>query len=356
MPKNKKLTIPFSQILDSLLEVKLSFPAMYLHRFSDLSGNDLAQFKNVWAKVTIDRRLSILVDLEEAAEADTMVSFDEVAKIALIDSDARVRASALKLLWESEDNRLIPTFISMLEKDDDAAVRASAAAALSLFVFKGELEEIPAVMLKKVEESLLKVLKSDQPPLVCRRALESLGYSGREEVPALLKEAYQSPDGEWQASALFAMGRSADIRWEKMVIDRLDALETEVKLEAIRAAGQLELESARHILIEMLDNYQELEEEIRMATAWSLSQIGGNNVREVLEKLIENVEDEDEADYFDLALENLQFTQDVPGYGMYDMLNAANIEEHTQVVDLSLPDGDGDEEDDLSEDKLMDLD
>jgi hypothetical protein len=93
-----------------------------------------------------------------------------------------------------------------------------------------------------------------------------------------------------------------------------------------------------------------------MATAWSLSLIGGNNVREVLEKFIENVEDEDESDYFDLALENLQFTQDVPGYGMFDMLNAANIEEHTQVVDLSVPDDDADEEDDLSEDKLTDLD
>jgi HEAT repeat protein len=352
MPKTKKPSIPFSQILESVLDLKKPFPATHLHRFSDLSGNDLAQFKNVWPKVDPDRRLSLLEDLEEAAETDTMVSFDEVAKICLMDSDARVRASALRLLWECEDARLIPTFLNMLEKDVEPIVRASAATALGLFVYKGELEEIPAVMLKKVEDSLLKTEQSADLPLVRRRALESLGYSGREEVVGLIEQAYRSPEGEWQASALFAMGRSADVRWEKKVLERLDALETEVRLEAIRAAGQLELESARHVLIEMLQEYQELDEEIRMAAAWSLSQIGGNNVREVLERLVENVED-DEADYMELALENLQFTEDVPGFGVIDTINPSNIGDHIQLVDLSSSDEDEDG-DDFDEDGLVD--
>jgi len=358
MAKNKKPVMPFSQVLDALLDKTQPFPAVHLHRFSDMHGSDLAQFKNAWAKVTAERRLGLLEDLEGLADADTLVSFEEVAKNALLDSDARIRAGALRLLWECDDARLIPTYLNMLEKDTVNVVRASAATALGLFVFKGELEEIPAEILQKVEETLLKVEKSSEDPLVRRRALESLGYSGRPEVAGLLREAYNSPDGEWQASALFAMGRSADVQWEKLVLDRLDALETEVQLEAIRASGQLELESARHLLIEMLQEYQELDEEIRMAAAWSLSQIGGNNVREVLERLIENVEDEDESDYIETALENLQFTEDVPGFGMYDMINAANVEDHTQIVDLSQADddGDGEDEDEPSVDETPDLD
>jgi HEAT repeat protein len=350
MAKNKKPAIPFTQVLDMLFDGKNAFPAIHLHRFSDLSGSNLALFKTAWPKVSPERRLGLLEDMEELAEADSVVSFDEVAKTALSDNDSRVRASALRLLWECDDPKLIPTYLAMLEKDPEDVVRASAATALGLFVYKGELEEIPAVMLHKVEESLIRVEKGDDQPLVRRRALESLGYSSREDVAALLEQAYQSPDDEWQASSLFAMGRSADIRWERHVLNRLDARETEVQLEAIRAAGQLELESARPELIEILKEYTELDEEIRMATAWSLSQIGGNNVREILENLIESVEDEDEADYFEMALENLQFTEDVPGFGMFDALNAANIQDHTQIVDLSKPDEDGEADDDLLDD------
>jgi HEAT repeat protein len=341
MAKNKKEAVPFSQVIDALLNEKKPFPPVYLHRFSDLMGSDLADFKNIWGKLKTERRLGLLEDLEQLSESDTVVLFDEVAKNALVDKDAQVRATALRLLWECEDAKLIPTYLSMLEKDEEPFVRASAATALGLFVYKGELEEIPAVIAKKIEDRLLAVEAGPDLPLVRRRALESLGYSSREEVPGLLKAAYDSEDGEWQASALFAMGRSADSRWEKAVLDRLDAAETEVQLEAVRAAGQLELESAQHLLVEMLENGEELDGEIRMAAAWSLSQIGGNNARDVLENLIETTEDEDEAEYYDLALENLVFTEEAPGFGMLN-LNADNIEEHTQVVDLT-PTGEDDE-------------
>ena len=343
MAKNKKEVVPFSQVLDALLNEKKPFPPVHLHRFSDLMGSDLADFKKIWSKLKAERRLSLLEDLEVLSETDTVVSFDDVAKHALLDVDAQVRATALRLLWECDDAKLIPTFMSMLEKDSEPFVRASAATALGLFIYKGELDEIPADVLKKIEDCLIAVEAGSDLPVVRRRALESLGYSSRSEVPGLLKAAYDSNDGEWQASALFAMGRSASERWERTVLDCLDALETEVQLEAIRAAGQLELESARHVLIEKLDDLENLDEEIRMATAWSLSQIGGNNVREVLERLIENTEDEDEADYYDLALENLQFIAEAPGYGMLD-LSAANIEEHTRVVDLNSTDAEDDDD------------
>jgi len=348
MAKNKKEIVPFSQVLDALLNEKKTFPVVYLHRFSDLMGSDLADFKNIWPKLKNERRLGLLEDLEGLSESDTVVSFDEVAKNALLDGEAQVRATGLRLLWECDDAKLIPTFLSMLEKDSEPFVRASAATALGLFIYKGEIDEIPAEILRKIEDRLLAVETGSDQAVVRRRALESLGYSSREELPGLIQAAYDEDEGEWQASALFAMGRSADDRWEKAVLDRLDARETEVQLEAIRAAGQLELESAQHLLIEKVENFEELDEEIRMATAWSLSQIGGNNVRDILERLIETTEDEDEADYYDMALENLVFTEEAPGFGMLN-LNAANIEEHTQVVDLKSIDADGEDDEDLLE-------
>ena len=45
-------------------------------------------------------------------------------------------------------------------------------------------------------------------------ALESLGYSSRPDVIKLIESALQRTESEWQASALTAIGRSADERWE----------------------------------------------------------------------------------------------------------------------------------------------
>jgi HEAT repeat protein len=347
MAKTKKKIVPFSQVLETLQDIQRPFPAVHLHRFSDLAGTDLAKFKNIWPNVDANRRASFLEDLEELAESDTVVSFDELARFALSDAEPRVRETALHLLWECEDKRLIPTYLSMMEKDTDPMVRASAASALGLFVYKGELEEIPPEMLARIEDRLLVVEKDGDEAIVRRRALEALGYSSRPEVPGLIREAYRSADKEWQASALFAMGRSADETWEKDILNRLNAQEPEVELEAVKAAGHLELQSARELLLAKLDHYNELDEEVRLSVAWSLSQIGGENVREVLEKLAEEIQDDEEVDYIEMAVENLAFTEDLPGFGMFDPI--ASIKEGARIVDLSELEGDEEGEDDLSD-------
>jgi HEAT repeat protein len=349
MAKTKKPVIPFQQVLDLLLDMDKPFPPVHFRRFSDLSGNSLAQFKETWPKVNPDRRFAIVEDLEELVESDTLVSFDELAEIGLADSDPRVRATSMRILWENEDSRLAPIFLNMMEKDADDVVRASAAAALGLFVYLGELEKISPLLLKKVEDRLLLVHKGTELALVRRRALESLGYSSREEVAPLLKAALKSNDTEWKASALFAMGRSANEQWEPTILQKLDDSDVEVQLEAVRAAGQLEMHSAREPLLKRLEQAETLDEDVRMATIWSLSQIGGEEVRSVLEHLQEETEDEDEADYIELAIDNLALVQDIPGFGMFDPFAGLDLEGHARIVDLSEQesDDDEDEEEDL---------
>ncbi len=350
MAKQKKPVLTFAQIIEQLLDLSRPFPAGNLRRFSDLDSFGLKQLQDAWLKVPTDRRVALIEDLEELAETDTVVMFDEVAKIGLKDPDPRVRAASLRLLWESEDVRLAPTFIEMMEKDEDQVVRASAATAAGLFVYLGELEEIPAETFRTVENHLLAVEKGGDAALVRRRALESLGYSGKPEVADLIRAAYQSRDTEWQASALFAMGRSANADWEKEVLARLASPDVEVQLQAVRAAGELELATARVPILKLLDRPEELDEEVRTSAAWSLSQIGGDDVRETLEHLLENTEDDDEADYIEMALENLAFTEDIPGFGMFDAIT--NPHDHTRIVDLSEPDEDEDEELDYPDDDL----
>jgi HEAT repeat protein len=135
---------------------------------------------------------------------------------------SRVRELAVRTLWEYELPDLVPMFIEMMESDEDVEVRAVAATALGQYVYLGEIEELPASKLRIIEEKLLQSITGQNPTLVRRRALEALGYSSREELPALIEAAYYSDSNEWLASALFAMGRSANRAWNSSVVAKLD--------------------------------------------------------------------------------------------------------------------------------------
>jgi HEAT repeat protein len=334
MPKSKKSQVPFKQVIADLLDNNRPFSPTHLHRFSDIDPADLASLRIAWPQAEVQRRVSLMEDLEDLADSDTLVSFDDLARFALEDSDPRVRAVAIRLLWETDDPKLIPVFIKMMKTDPDEVVRAGAAGGLGLFVYLGELEEINADQLERVENSLLAVYHGNDKPIVRRRALEALGYSSRDEVTELIQLAFKSNDKDWQASSLFAMGRSADESWSELILSKLDDPDLEVRLEAVRAAGELELTEARLPLIEMISDSEVLDVDLRAAAVWALSQIGGDGVRAALEKLSESIDDDDEAFFIEEALDNLDFKEGAGGFGLIGLTPKID-EEHTHIIDLS---------------------
>jgi len=64
MPKPKKF-LPFNEVVSALLDNNTPFSPTYLHRFSDITPEDLAELKKVWPQVNPDRRAAVLEDLEE---------------------------------------------------------------------------------------------------------------------------------------------------------------------------------------------------------------------------------------------------------------------------------------------------
>jgi HEAT repeat protein len=309
-------TAPFLQVTQALLDESQPFPARYLHRFSDLEPADLKSVLETWPQVSPRRKLTLLEDLEELSETDTLMSFEDLARPLLTDPEPGVRVGAIRLLWECDDPRLVPTYLHILNEDESAQTRAAAATALGLFIYEGELEEIPPDLLHQVEENLLKAALRTKTTLVRRRALEALGASSREEVPALIEAAYHRKESEWIVSALFAMGRSSDNRWEKNVLSKLHHPNEDIRTEAIRAAGELSMASARLPLLDLLADEEDLE--MRREIIWALSKIGGEGVRSTLEELLEAESDEEEADFLEEALENLLFTEDLNQFDMLD--------------------------------------
>ncbi|HNH26482.1 MAG TPA: HEAT repeat domain-containing protein, partial [Anaerolineales bacterium] len=150
---------------------------------------------------------------------------------------------------------------------------------------------------------------------------------------AILESAYEREDPLWVASALRAMGRSHDNRWDDSVVSKLLDPDPRVRYAAAEAAGELTIEEAGPIMLKMLEDEEE-DDNVTMAAIWSLSQIGGEDARAYILNMLDSSDDEDVTEFLEDALENLDFN---------DELNKFDL--------LSL-----DEDDDLSEFDEDDLD
>ncbi len=299
---------PFQSVVDALLEKSKPFPKKYLLYFSDIDPASLKLLLDAWPRISLTRKRTLLDELDTLLSEDTIVSFDDFARALLEDPDATVRAGAIRLLTECEDVKLLPIYEKILASDPDAEARAEAAKVLNLFVDLGELEEIPEAAARRAEEALLAASR-DEDADVRRGALESLGYSSRLEVPPLIESAYARQDPDWIVSALTAMGRSGEERWSEPVIRMFLSDNREVRLAAVKAAGELMLPEARLPLLRLLN--EEEDRTILFSVVWSLSQIGGEDVRDYLQNLLDHTDDDDEIDFIEDALANLSFTEDL---------------------------------------------
>jgi len=319
----------FQKVLVALLAEDKDFPRHYLQEFSDIGSDELRSLLEEWPRIKLSRKLTLLKELDSLADADTLVSFDDLARALLTDSDPNVRVHAIRLLDESEDTKLISTYLDLLKNDSDVNVRAEAANTLNLFVDLGELEKISEDTYREIEDALLASANGEDELRVRRAALESLGYSSRSEVTTLIESAFHREDPNWRASALVAMGRSADDRWEDEVIASLISDDDRVKRAAVQSAGELSLKTARPILIRLLEEGED--EDVVSAAVWSLSQIGGEDARTYIETLLDQTEDEDQIAFLEEALDNLAFTEDLDRFELLSIDPEAELEEIEEI-------------------------
>jgi len=333
-------------LIKSLLDLETPFPPRLLYQFSDMPSGDRKVLASAWKSISVARRRTLLQDLLELSEHDDLLMFEDIGRIALEDDDAECKVNGISLLLEAEDPKLVPTFLRILSAAEEAEfVRAAAANALGFYVYLGELEELKAEIHHRIEDALLLAYEKDPSDLVQRRALESLGYSCREEVPPLLRFASAKDSDEWLESALFAMGRSADDQWETLIIEQLDHENPDVRGQAIHAAGELALNAARARLLRQLDH--EKDEYVRSELIWALSHIGGEGIEEKFEHLLATTDDDEEANLLEEALDMLSFTNDVSDFELMEVGLSHNHDSHGEDdEDVDSIEFDNDEEDD----------
>ena len=320
-----------------------------LHALSGLDRQDLERVRVAWTSIPADLRQSAMRHLVEIAEGNYEVDFGGVFRIGLADTEPGVRAAAIDGLWEETDVRLLPTLIDLLRNDAAEAVRSAAATSLGHYVLAGELDDIPAARLAQAVEALREVIRDEDETLeMRRRAIESIGYSSASGVSKLIGDAYEDPDELMRISAVYAMGRSANLKWADVVMTEMESASPEMRFEAVRASGEMQNPDAVPALARLLDDP---DDQVREAAVWSLGQIGGNEPRRLLTAILEE-EDSDLQEVAEAALDELEFMSgsdldfplfDFSGNGDGDAADGAIDEDEDD-------DDDGDDDDDDDDD------
>jgi len=317
--------LPFEQVLSALLDTDRVLDPIFLYRLSDISPDDLSSLVRIWEEIRLDRRRGLIEDLEELTDSNTLLSFEPIFRLALKDEDEQVRFFAIRAIEVFDTDDLIPFFLSVLKNEPSVDIRAVTASVLGKYVYRGELDKITKELQTQIEDHLLILLDTDAPVEVQRRALEAISFSSRDEVRDQILKAYQRSEEDWVASALFAMGRSYDHDYCDLVLEKLQHTSPKIRLEAVRACGELIIEDSVPIILDLLNDLPD----IRDAAIYSLSQIGGEEAGLAIRDLLDDEITPGEEELIQQALERLDFLEDGVDMALFNL----RVDEDELILD-----------------------
>ncbi len=296
----------FSDILSELRENNRELTYKEIQSFSDLSEENLAQFRQTWNLLSNKRKEMFFELLLIEFMSNTLMDFSEIALIGLNDEDPIIRRGSLKLLMDNRKSYFLDRLISISKQDPDTEVRLDAISTLGYFLMDTDTAERG----KNKAEKVLKTLESlmESPDKMTRlRVMEALAYVDHPSIIPLVYASLTSDIDTEIASGLRAVQNSLNRRWAANVIENLDHPNPDVQYEAIKAVGELQLKRARNRILSLLARFDQLDDDILDATILTASQLGGNQVKEMIEMIEEIFEDEEDmAELFEEAKSNLE--------------------------------------------------
>ena len=276
----------FHDYLAELQDDGLPVKAAKLARLSHLADEERLLFLKAWATFSAKRRRRVIGLLVDLAEDNVELNFDDIFLPSLSDSDPRVRADAIRGLWEHDNRDLIEPLIHLLSADGDTDVRAEAALALGRFVLQWEFGALRDRYFRRVEEVLRRALvNGDEEMEVRARALEAIGSCSLPWVRQAIRQAYDGSVRQLRVSALHAMGRNCDPNWLPILFQELSSGDAEMRYEAALACGSLADEAAVSRLSPLLEDE---DAEVRAATIAALGEIGGREAKAVLMRYLDH--------------------------------------------------------------------
>ena len=276
----------FEEYLAELKDDDQLVKAAKLARLSHLGDEERLLFLRTWSTFSDKRRRQVIRLLVDLAEDNVELNFDAILVPCLSDSDAQVRADAIRGLWEYDHRDLIEPLLHLLSSDGDTDVRAEAALGLGRFDLQWEFGALRDRYFRRVEEALRQALVNNGEDIEVRaRALEAIGACSLPWVRQAIRKAYGGDDRRLRVSAVHAMGRNCDPGWLPVIFQELSSGDAEMRYEAALACGCLGDEMAVPRLTPLLEDQ---DAEVRVATVAALGEIGGREAKAVLMRYLDH--------------------------------------------------------------------
>ena len=307
----------FDEVLTALLDEDKVLDPQFLYLVSDISPENLGDLNKIWDEIHLERRRALIDDLEQLTDTNSLLSFEPIFRLGLKDEDEQVRFFSTRAIEIFDTDDLIPYFLAALDEEESVDLRAVTASVLGKYIYRGELDKISKKIKKQIEDKLLVILEGDLPTEIQYRALEAISYSSRDEVKEHILRAYENEVEDWVASALFAMGRSFDHEYSDLICEKLQDTSPKVRLEAVRASGELTIENAVPVILDLLNDLPE----IRGVAIWALSQIGGEDAGPAIHALLDEDVTAEEEEIIQQALERLDFLEEGVNLSTFNMPN-----------------------------------
>ena len=283
-----------------------------LLQLSNLTREDMREFRRMWRAVDEERRREVLALMLELSEDNLELDFSAVFRACLSDECEFVREQATRGLIESDDRAVIRPLIGLLKDDPSAKVREAAAITLSNFTDLAQQGKLMSRDEQRIREALFAVIdSSDEDRNVRRRAIEAAGSFDTPEISRIMRDAYESGSSSMRQSAIYAMGRSSNSEWLPIVLREMDAPDPAIRYEAANACGLLGDESTIPQVAALITDD---DIEVQCAAAIALGNIGGPTAKRALRRALE-IGDDALTEAAAEALENLEFDDDPLGFG-----------------------------------------
>lgn len=269
------------RLLDAGSELKPSL----LGRLSGLTPDEQRELLEAWGDIPTLRRLMIIRAVTGMAEDNIEMEFTGLLCAALEDDDAPVRASAAAGLWETGDRTVIAPLAAMLENDESHEARAAAASALGHFAEMAEAGKLIERDATTVRTALLGALEDeDEETAVRRRALEAIAPVRHPDVPGWIRWAYQSGEALLRQSAVYAMGHTCDPAWLPVIVAEFGSDIPAMRFEAANASRELADPKTLPYLHELTSDD---DPQVALAAVQAIGGIGGTAARKLLKHYAE---------------------------------------------------------------------
>ncbi len=299
----------FQNALEDLKAGTFSAEKARMKVLADLSAERAAALETVLNDTSVEQKRAFFRALEDCSAETYMYSFGPIASIGILDDDGEVRRSSIELLSFEDDRDTGTRILNAALNDRYEPAQTAAVNQLGQYMFDLELEEKIPLPAKRLREALKGLLEHERKA-VRLAAVQAYAYANDPAVKEKITRLLAGNDFDELRAGLIAVRHSLENDWDRSVLELLEHDEDEIRLEAVRSAGQLELKEALPALYAILENFDRVDRGLLLAAVNSIQEIGYDGSLNVLELLGEAASDMDSevTDVIDDAIDTLNVT------------------------------------------------